>query len=95
MLRLRFAPLSMTGDDAHGVMLSEAKHPIPIDCRVLRGTYTNDGPLGDAFRRLECPLLLFFLVFNFQISYLAVSVIIPAKSAFGQLKRGKEEKASG
>ena len=30
MLRLRFASLSMTGDDAHVVMLSEAKHPIPL-----------------------------------------------------------------
>ena len=73
MLRLRFAPLSMTGDDAHGVMLSEAKHPIPIDCRVLRGTYTNDGPLGDAFRRLECPYFYFswFLIFKFRTLQLA------------------------
>ena len=37
MLRLRFAPLSMTGDDAPVVMLSGAKHPIPPYCRVLRG----------------------------------------------------------
>ena len=36
MLRLRFAPLSMTGDDAPVVMLSEAKHLIPLYCRVLR-----------------------------------------------------------
>ena len=35
MLRLRFAPLSMTGDDAHAVMLSEAKHLIPLYCRVV------------------------------------------------------------
>ena len=40
MLRLRFAPLSMTGDDAPVVMLSEAKHLIPLYCRVLR-TRTN------------------------------------------------------
>ena len=45
MLRLRFAEfilseaerLSMTGDDAPVVMLSEAKHLIPRYCRVLRG----------------------------------------------------------
>ena len=37
MLRLRFAPLSMTGADAHVVMLSEAKNLIPLYCRVLRG----------------------------------------------------------
>ena len=36
MLRLRFALLSMTGADAHVVMLSEAKHLIPLYCRVLR-----------------------------------------------------------
>ena len=36
MLRLRFAPLSMTGADARVVMLSEAKHLIPRYCRVLR-----------------------------------------------------------
>ena len=43
MLRLRFAEfilseaerLSMTGDDAPVVMLSEAKHPIPRYWRVL------------------------------------------------------------
>ena len=35
MLRLRFAPLSMTGDDVPVVMLSEAKHLIPLYCRVL------------------------------------------------------------
>ena len=36
MLRLCSAPLSMTGDDAPVVMLSEAKHLIPRYCRVLR-----------------------------------------------------------
>ncbi len=49
MLRLRFALLSMTSVDAHGVMLSKAKHPIPLYWRVLRGAV--DGfrllyPLG-------------------------------------------------
>ena len=41
MLRLRFAPLSMTGDDAPVVMLSEAKHLIPLYCRVLRSKLHN------------------------------------------------------
>ena len=44
MLRLRFAEfilseaerLSMTGDDAPVVVLSEAKHLIPLYCRVPR-----------------------------------------------------------
>ena len=45
MLRLRFAPLSMTGVDAPGVMLSEAKHPIPLTVGYLGDLLSAQRPL--------------------------------------------------